>query len=72
MTTLSIAPTVLNAELEQLQHMEESPIAIARQSVLTGVAPDPLLVETSKLKLKQIWACLYLLIQYVKKLSMLV
>ena len=31
-----------------------SHIAIARDSVLTGVAPDPLLVETSGLELKRL------------------
>ena len=44
------------AKLEQLQQAEKSPIAIARDSVLTEVAPDPLLVETSKLELKRLLA----------------
>ena len=43
------------AELEKLQQTERSPIAIARDSVLTGMAPDPLLVETSELKLKRLF-----------------
>ena len=42
------------AELEQLQQTEESPIAVARYGVLTGVAPYPLLVETSGLGLKRL------------------
>ena len=40
------------AELKQLQQTEVSPIAVARDSVLTGAAPDPLLVNTSGLELK--------------------
>ena len=42
------------AELEQLQQMEGSSLAIARESLLTGVASDPLLVETSGLELKRL------------------
>ena len=42
------------AELKQLQQTEVSPIAFARDSVLTGVAPDPLLVNTSGLELKRL------------------
>ena len=53
-TAVSLAPTVSDAELEQLQQAEESTIAIARHSVLTGVAPDPLLVETSDLELNRL------------------
>ena len=49
-----LAPTVPDTELEKLQQAEGSPIAIARQSVLTGVAPDPLLVKTSERKLKRL------------------
>ena len=49
-----LAPTVPDTKLEKLQQAEESPIAIARQSVLTGVAPDPLLVKTSERKLKRL------------------
>ena len=54
MTATSLALTVLAAELEQLQQTEGSPLAIARESVLTGLAPDPLLVETSCLELKRL------------------
>ena len=53
-TAISLAPTVSAAELEQLQQTEGSPLAIARESVLTGVTPDPLLVETSGLELKRL------------------
>ena len=49
-----LAPTVPDTKLEKLQQAEGSPIAIARQSVLTGVAPDPLLVKTSERKLKRL------------------
>ena len=42
------------AELKQLQQTEGSPLAIARESVLTGEEPDPLLVETSGLELKRL------------------
>ena len=51
---MSLAPAVSAAKLEQLQQTEGSPLTIARESVLTGVAPDPLLVETSGLKLKRL------------------
>ena len=40
-TAISLAPTVSDAELEQLQQTEGTPIAIARDSVLTGVTPRP-------------------------------
>ena len=53
-TAISLAPTVSAAELEQLQQTEGSSLAIARESLLTGVAPDPLLVETSGLELKRL------------------
>ena len=53
-TAIFLAPTVSAAELEQLQQTEGSPLAIARESLLTGVALDPLLVETSGLKLKRL------------------
>ena len=51
---VSLAPTLSAAKLEQLQQTEGSPLAIARESLLTGVAPDPLLVETSGLELKRL------------------
>ena len=54
MTATSLALTVPAAELEQLQQTEGSPLAIAQESVLTGLAPDPLLVETSCLELKRL------------------
>ena len=54
MTAISLAPVVLAAERKQLQKTEGSPLAIARESVLTGVAPDPLLIETSGLELKRL------------------
>ena len=47
-----------DAELEQLQQAEGSRIAIARQSVLTEVAPDPPLVKTSELEQKRLLALL--------------
>ena len=53
-TAISLSPTVSDAELEQLQQVEGSPIAIIRQSVMTGVAPDPLLVETSDSELSRL------------------
>ena len=53
-TAISLTPTVLAAELEQLQQTEGPPLAIARESLLTGVAPDPLLVETCGLELKRL------------------
>ena len=53
-TAISLAPTVSEAELEQLQQAEGTPIAIARHSVLTGVTPDPLLVETGDLELTRL------------------
>ena len=53
-TAISLAPTVSDAELEQLQQAEGSPIAIARQSVMTEVDLTPLLVETNNLKLKRL------------------
>ena len=40
------------AKLEQLQQMPWSPTAIIRESVLTRVAPDPLLVKISGLELR--------------------
>ena len=40
MTATSLALTVPAAELEQLQQTEGSPLAIARESVLTGLAPS--------------------------------
>ena len=40
-TAISLAPTVSYAELEQLQQVEGTPIAIARHSLVTGVTPDP-------------------------------
>ena len=57
-TAISLAPTVSDAELEQLQQTEGTPIAIARNSVLTGVISDPLLVETSDLELTRLLALL--------------
>ena len=48
-----LALIVSDVELTQLQQAEESPIAIARQSMMTGVAPDPMLVETSDLELQR-------------------
>ena len=51
---VSLAPTLSAAKLEQLQQTEGSPLAIARESLLTGEAPDPLLVETSGLELKHL------------------
>ena len=42
------------AELKKLQQMESLPLAIARESVLTGVEPNQLLVETSVLELKSL------------------
>ena len=54
MTAISLAPTVSNAEIEQLQQTEGTPIAIARHSVVTGVTPDPLLLETSDLELTRL------------------
>ena len=53
-TAISLSPTVSDAELEQLQQVEGLPIAIIRQSVMTGVAPDPLLVETSDSELARL------------------
>ena len=53
-TAILLASTVSTAELEQLQQTEGSPIVVARDSILTGVAPDPPLVETSGLELKQL------------------
>ena len=53
-TAISLALMVSTAELEQLQQTEGSPIAVARNSVLTGIAPDPLLVEISGLELKRL------------------
>ena len=53
-TAISLTPTISDAELEQLQQVEGSPIAVTRQSVMTGVAPDPLLVETSDLELTRL------------------
>ena len=44
----------MTAEQEQLQQTEGSLIAVARDSVLTEVAPDPLLVETSGPELKRL------------------
>ena len=57
-TVISLAPTESGAEIEQLQQAEGSPIAIARGSMLTGVAPDPLLVKTSELEQKRLLALL--------------
>ena len=53
-TAIFLALMVSLAKLEQLQQTEGSPIAIARDSVLTGVAPDPLLAKTSGLELKRL------------------
>ena len=55
---ISLAPTVSDAELEQLQQTEGTAIAIARHSVLTGVTLDPLLVETGDLELTRLIALL--------------
>ena len=57
-TAISLTPTISDAELEQLQQVEGSPIAVTRQSVMTGVAPDPLLVETSDSELTRLLALL--------------
>ena len=57
-TVISLAPTESGAEIEQLQQAEGSPCAIARGSMLTGVAPDPLLVKTSELEQKRLLALL--------------
>ena len=45
---------MLTAELEKLQQTERSPIAIARDSILTGVAPNSLLVDSSGLELRRL------------------
>ena len=47
-----------DAELEQLQQAQGLCITIARQSVLTGVALDPLLGKTSELEQKRLLALL--------------
>ena len=54
MTAISLAPTVSDNELEQLQQAEGTLIAIARHSVVTGVTSDPLLVETHDLDLTRL------------------
>ena len=51
-TAVSLASTVSAAELEQLQQTPGSFIAIIRDSILTEVAPDPLLDKTSGLELR--------------------
>ena len=53
MTATSLAPTVSVAKLEQVHQAERSPFAIARESVMAAVAPDPLLVKTSELELNR-------------------
>ena len=45
---------MLDAELEQLQQTEGTPIAISRNTVLMGVTPDPLLVEMGDLELTRL------------------
>ena len=54
MMAIFLAPTVSTTELEQLQQTAGSPIVVASDSVLTGVAPNPLLVETSGLELNRL------------------
>ena len=53
-TAISLAPTVSNDEIEQLQQTGRTSIAIARHSVVTGVTFDPLLLETSDLELTRL------------------
>ena len=57
-TAISLSPPVSDAELEQLQQVEGSPIAIIRRSMMTEVAPDTLLVETSDSELTRLLALL--------------
>ena len=39
---ISLALSVSTAELEQLHHTTDSPVALAREILLTEVGPDPL------------------------------
>ena len=45
-TAITLIPTV-SAKLEQLKQTPQSPIATARENLLTRVAPDPDLVDTN-------------------------
>ena len=46
-TVISLAPLVSMAKLEQIQQTPGSPIIVVREILLTGVAPDSLVLETS-------------------------
>ena len=49
---ISLTPSIFTVELEQLQQTPDSSVNLARESLLTGVAPDPLVLETSGPELK--------------------
>ena len=48
---VALKPYVDQAELEQFQDTPNTPIAIIKETLMTGVAPDPRLVETSDAEL---------------------
>ena len=48
---ISLKSQVDQAELEQLQDTPNTPIAIIKETLMTGVAPDPRVVETSDAEL---------------------